>query len=172
MGRIETRVDAVSELNVAFRIRFIESPSLASPEAFFHGEIFRLLRPVVTDSPITDDPHSMQLWGVQRGGSSAIKRRPLSVSTSLSNSHFQVAERALYSWNKDHHWRRNGSSHWNQAVKNLTEIVLKVLYDTNPEFFEECLCKFQKDQLNAEDNKKKNGETWRQLEEIVASMAK
>ncbi|KAH0850140.1 hypothetical protein HID58_095766 [Brassica napus] len=98
-----------------------------------------------------------------------------------------VAERALYLWNNDHvsslvrqnsriilpivlpALEKNGSSHWNQAVKNLTDNVLKVLSDTNPELFEECLRKFQEDQQNAEDNKKKNGETWRQLEEIVAS---
>ncbi|CAF2090353.1 BnaA06g33170D [Brassica napus] len=112
------------------------------------------------------------------------------IAQCLSSSHFQVAERALYLWNNDHvsnlvrhnsriilpivfpALEKNGSSHWNQAVKNLTENVLKVLSDTNPELFEECLRKFQEDQQNAEDNKKKNGETWRQLEEIVASMAK
>ncbi|KAF2597341.1 hypothetical protein F2Q68_00011559 [Brassica cretica] len=114
---------------------------------------------------------------------------PLSrqIAQCLSSSHFQVAERALYLWNNDHvsslvrqnsriilpivfpALEKNGSSHWNQAVKNLTENVLKVLSDTNPELFEECLRKFQEDQQNAEDNKKKNGETWRQLEEIVAS---
>ncbi|KAH0910375.1 hypothetical protein HID58_033696, partial [Brassica napus] len=58
---------------------------------------------------------------------------------------------------------KNGSSHWNQTVKNLTENVLKVLSDTNPE----CSRKFQEDQQNEEDTKKKNGETWRQQEEIV-----
>ncbi|CAN8266462.1 unnamed protein product [Cochlearia groenlandica] len=114
---------------------------------------------------------------------------PLSrqIALCLSSSHFQVAERALYLWNSDHvsnlvrqnsriilpivfpALEKNGSSHWNQAVKNLTENVLKVLSDTNPELFEECLRKFQEDQQNAEDVKKKNGETWRQLEEIVAS---
>lgn len=45
-------------------------------------------------------------------------------------------------------------------MKNWTENVLKVLSDTNPEMFQECLRKFQEDQLNAEDTKKKNGETW------------
>ncbi|KAF8090652.1 hypothetical protein N665_0470s0017 [Sinapis alba] len=114
---------------------------------------------------------------------------PLSrqIAQCLSSSHFQVAERALYLWNNDHvsslvrqnsriilpivfpALEKNGSSHWNQTVKNLTENVLKVLSDTNPELFEECLRKFQEDQQNAEDNKKKNGETWRQLEEIVAA---
>ncbi|CAH8388640.1 unnamed protein product [Eruca vesicaria subsp. sativa] len=114
---------------------------------------------------------------------------PLSrqIAQCLSSSHFQVAERALYLWNNDHvsnlvrqnsriilpivfpALEKNGSSHWNQAVKNLTENVLKVMSDTNPELFQECLRKFQEDQQNAEDNKKKNGETWRQLEEIVAA---
>ncbi|KAG7626609.1 Serine/threonine protein phosphatase 2A 55 kDa regulatory subunit B' delta isoform [Arabidopsis thaliana] len=117
---------------------------------------------------------------------------PLSrqIAQCLSSSHFQVAERALYLWNNDHvtnlvrqnsriilpivfpALEKNGSSHWNQAVKNLTENVLKVLSETNPDLFEECLHKFQEDQQKAEDTKKKNGETWRQLEEIVASMAK
>uniref|UniRef100_M4DLF7 Uncharacterized protein n=1 Tax=Brassica campestris TaxID=3711 RepID=M4DLF7_BRACM len=90
-------------------------------------------------------------------------------------------ERALYLWNNDHvsdlvrqnsriilpivfpALEKNGSSHWNQTVKNLTENVLKVLSDTNPE----CSRKFQEDQQNEEDTKKKNGETWRQQEEIV-----
>uniref|UniRef100_A0A1J3G122 Serine/threonine protein phosphatase 2A regulatory subunit n=1 Tax=Noccaea caerulescens TaxID=107243 RepID=A0A1J3G122_NOCCA len=114
---------------------------------------------------------------------------PLSrqIAQCLSSSHFQVAERALYLWNNDHvsdlvrqnsriilpivfpALEKNGSSHWNQAVKNLTENVLKVLSDTNPDLFEECLRRFQEDQQKAEDTKKKNGETWRQLEEIVAS---
>ncbi|KAL1200991.1 Serine/threonine protein phosphatase 2A 55 kDa regulatory subunit B' delta isoform [Cardamine amara subsp. amara] len=114
---------------------------------------------------------------------------PLSrqIAQCLSSSHFQVAERALYLWNNDHvtnlvrqnsriilpivfpALEKNGSSHWNQAVKNLTENVLKVFSDTNPDLFEECLSKFQEDQQKAQDTKKKNGETWKQLEEIVAS---
>ncbi|KAJ4901115.1 Serine/threonine protein phosphatase 2A 59 kDa regulatory subunit B' eta isoform [Raphanus sativus] len=109
------------------------------------------------------------------------------IARCLNSLHFQVAERALYLWNNDHvsnlvrhnsriilpivfpALEKNGSSHWNQTVRNLTENVLKVMSDTNPELFEECRRKFQEDELNAEDNKKKNGETWRQLEEIVAS---
>ncbi|XP_010554167.1 PREDICTED: serine/threonine protein phosphatase 2A 55 kDa regulatory subunit B' delta isoform [Tarenaya hassleriana] len=109
------------------------------------------------------------------------------VAQCLSSSHFRVAERALYLWSNGHvsnlvrqncrvvlpivfpAMEKNGSSHWNQAVKSLTQNVLKVISDNYPELFEECLLKFQTEERKSEDTKRKKGEeAWRQIEEIAA----
>ncbi|KAE8021386.1 hypothetical protein FH972_007280 [Carpinus fangiana] len=104
----------------------------------------------------------------------------------LSSSHFQVAERALFLWNNDHienlikqnrsvilpiifpALQRNATSHWNQAVQNLTVNVRKIFSDNDPELFEECLLKFQEDEAKEKEIKLKREATWKRLEEVAA----
>lgn len=107
----------------------------------------------------------------------------------LSSSHFQVAERALFLWNNDHienlikqnrsvilpiifpALQRNATSHWNQAVQNLTVNVRKIFSDTDPELFEECVLKFQEDEAKEQEIKLKCEATWKRLEEVAAMKA-
>ncbi|KAI6700804.1 hypothetical protein NL676_015128 [Syzygium grande] len=107
----------------------------------------------------------------------------------LSSSHFQVAERALFLWNNDHienlikqnrkvilpiifpALERNARSHWNQAVQSLTLNVRKIYSDVDPELFEECLAKFQEDEVQEKDVKLQREATWKRLEEIAAMKA-
>ncbi|XP_042036189.1 serine/threonine protein phosphatase 2A 57 kDa regulatory subunit B' theta isoform-like [Salvia splendens] len=111
------------------------------------------------------------------------------IARCLSSSHFQVAERALFLWNNDHienlikqnrkvilpiifpALERNARSHWNQAVQSLTLNVRKIFSDTDPELYEECLLKFQEDEAQEEENKRKREATWKRLEEIAAMRA-
>ncbi|XP_047965130.1 serine/threonine protein phosphatase 2A 57 kDa regulatory subunit B' theta isoform-like [Salvia hispanica] len=111
------------------------------------------------------------------------------IARCLSSSHFQVAERALFLWNNDHienlikqnrkvilpiifpALERNARSHWNQAVQSLTLNVRKIFSDADPELYEECLLKFQEDEAQEEENKRKREATWKRLEEIAAMKA-
>ncbi|XP_027340930.1 serine/threonine protein phosphatase 2A 57 kDa regulatory subunit B' theta isoform-like [Abrus precatorius] len=107
----------------------------------------------------------------------------------LNSSHFQVAERALYLWNNDHieslirqnrkvilpiifpALEKSGRAHWNQVVQNLARNVHKIFSDVDPELFEECLHKFQEDEVKLEEGKPKHEATWKTIEEIAASNA-
>ncbi|MED6168235.1 hypothetical protein PIB30_010016 [Stylosanthes scabra] len=109
------------------------------------------------------------------------------IARCLGSSHFQVAERALYLWNNDHieslirqnrkvilpiifpALEKSSTSHWNQLVKNLTLNVRKILLDADPEFFEECLNKFQEDEVILEEGKLKHEATWKLIEEVAAA---
>ncbi|KAL3644013.1 hypothetical protein CASFOL_011945 [Castilleja foliolosa] len=107
------------------------------------------------------------------------------IARCLSSSHFQVAERALFLWNNDHieslikqnrkvvlpiifpSLEKNARGHWNQAVQSLTLNVRKIFSDVDPELFEECLLKFQEDEAQEDEIKKKRDATWKRLEEIA-----
>ncbi|XP_054788021.1 serine/threonine protein phosphatase 2A 57 kDa regulatory subunit B' theta isoform-like [Prosopis cineraria] len=109
------------------------------------------------------------------------------IARCLSSSHFQVAERALYLWNNDHienlirqnrkvilpiifpALEKSGCAHWNQVVQSLTLNVRKIFSDVDPEFFEECLHKFQEDEAKVKEGKTKHEATWKRLEEIAAT---
>ncbi|KAE9590247.1 putative protein phosphatase 2A, regulatory B subunit, B56 [Lupinus albus] len=111
------------------------------------------------------------------------------ISQCLSSSHFQVAERALFLWNNDHietlikqnhktilpivlpALEQNARNHWNQAVKILTTNVRKIFSDTDPEFYEECMRRFQEDEAKGKDLKSKREATWKHLEEMAATRA-
>ena len=99
--------------------------------------------------------------------------------------YMQVAERSLFLWNNDHienlikqnrkvilpiilpSLERNTKIHWNQAVRSLTLNVRKIFSDADPEFFEECLSKFQEDESKKEEIKTKREAIWKRLEEIA-----
>uniref|UniRef100_A0A1D1YWY2 Serine/threonine protein phosphatase 2A regulatory subunit n=1 Tax=Anthurium amnicola TaxID=1678845 RepID=A0A1D1YWY2_9ARAE len=107
----------------------------------------------------------------------------------LNNSHFQVAERALFLWNNDHirnliiqnrkvilpiifpAMERNTNSHWNQAVQSLTLNVRKLFLDADPELFDDCLLRFQEDEVKELEAREKRESTWKRLEDLAASKA-
>lgn len=109
------------------------------------------------------------------------------IARCLNSSHFQVAERALFLWNNDHirnlitqnhkvimpivfpAMERNMCGHWNQAVKNLTLNVRKVLAETDQALFDECLAKFQEDEASKGEVAAKREATWKLLEDLAAS---
>ncbi|KAL5552529.1 hypothetical protein UlMin_039930 [Ulmus minor] len=109
------------------------------------------------------------------------------IARCLSSLHFQVAERALYLWNNDHienlirqnrkvilpiifpALEKNGRNHWNPVVQNLILNVRKIFSEVDPELFEECLCKFQEDEMKAEEMQRKHENAWKRLEEIAAT---
>ncbi|XP_021890108.1 serine/threonine protein phosphatase 2A 59 kDa regulatory subunit B' gamma isoform-like [Carica papaya] len=107
----------------------------------------------------------------------------------LNSSHFQVAERALFLWNNDHirnlitqnrkvilpiifpALERNTQGHWNQAVQSLTLNVRKIFSDADQALFEECLLKFQEDEVMEKELQAKREATWKRLEDVAASKA-
>ncbi|XP_054806935.1 serine/threonine protein phosphatase 2A 57 kDa regulatory subunit B' theta isoform-like [Prosopis cineraria] len=111
------------------------------------------------------------------------------ISSCLSSSHFQVAERALYLWNSNHienlirqnrkvilpiifpALEKSGHAHWNQLVRSLTLNVRKIFCEVDPELFEECLRKFQENESKVEAGTRKHEASWKRLEEIAALKA-
>ncbi|KAL8131186.1 serine/threonine protein phosphatase 2A 59 kDa regulatory subunit B' zeta isoform-like [Apium graveolens] len=107
----------------------------------------------------------------------------------LNSSHFQVAERALFLWNNDHirtlitqnrkvilpiifpALESNTRSHWNQAVQSLTLNVKKIFSDADQALFDDCLSKFEEDQIKDKETLMKRVSTWNRLEDVAASNA-
>ncbi|XP_057949464.1 serine/threonine protein phosphatase 2A 57 kDa regulatory subunit B' theta isoform-like [Malania oleifera] len=108
------------------------------------------------------------------------------IARCLNSSHFQVAERALFLWNNDHienlikqnrkailpiifsALERNSRNHWNQAVHSLTLNIRKIFCDLDPELFEDCLLKFQEDELKEDGIKERREAAWKRLDELAA----
>ncbi|THF94426.1 hypothetical protein TEA_013477 [Camellia sinensis var. sinensis] len=100
-----------------------------------------------------------------------------------------VAERALFLWNNDHignlitqnrkvilpiifpALERNTRSHWNQAVQSLTLNVRKIFSDADQALFDECLVRFQEDEIKEKEAQEKRESTWKRLEDVAASKA-
>ncbi|KAL7218894.1 hypothetical protein ACSBR2_012041 [Camellia fascicularis] len=107
----------------------------------------------------------------------------------LNSSHFQVAERALFLWNNDHirnlitqnrkvilpiifpALERNTGSHWNQAVQSLTLNVIKIFSDADQALVDECLVRFQEDEIKEKEVQEKRESNWKRLEDVAASKA-
>ncbi|KAL9397551.1 hypothetical protein Peur_011804 [Populus x canadensis] len=105
----------------------------------------------------------------------------------LNSSHFQVAERTLFLWNNDHirnlitqnrkvilpiifpALERNTRGHWNQAVQSLTLNVKKIFSDADQEIFDECLVKFEEDEVKQMETREKRDLTWKCLEDVATS---
>lgn len=105
----------------------------------------------------------------------------------LNSSHFQVAERALFLWNNDHirdliiqnrkvilpiifpALERNTHGHWNQAVQSLTLNVRKIFSDADQALFDECLVKYQEDEIKKKEMQEKRQVIWKRLEDVAAS---
>ncbi|KAI3457354.1 hypothetical protein Pfo_014017 [Paulownia fortunei] len=107
----------------------------------------------------------------------------------VNSSHFQVAERALFLWNNDHirnliilnqkvllpiilpSLEKNARGHWNQAVQSLTLNVRKIFSDADQSLFDECLAKFQEDEIKEKEMLERRESIWKQLEDVAASKA-
>ncbi|KAM7271101.1 hypothetical protein ACFE04_030315 [Oxalis oulophora] len=105
----------------------------------------------------------------------------------LNSLHFQVAERTLFLWNNDHvrnliiqnrqvilpiifpALEKNTHSHWNQAVHSLTLNVKRMFSDIDQQLFDECLTKFQHNEVNEKEIQNKRESTWKLLENVAAS---
>jgi serine/threonine-protein phosphatase 2A regulatory subunit B' len=100
---------------------------------------------------------------------------------------WQVAERTLFLWNNDHirnlitqnrrvilpiifpALERNTRGHWNQAVQSLTLNVKKIFSDADQEIFDECLVKFEEDEVKQMETREKRDLTWKCLEDVATS---
>ncbi|KAI9116758.1 hypothetical protein K1719_012124 [Acacia pycnantha] len=98
-----------------------------------------------------------------------------------------VAERALFLWNNDHirnlitqnsqvilpiifpALEKNTRGHWNQAVQSLTLNVRKIFSDADQALFDECLMKFQQDEMKEREKQEKRESIWKKLEEVAAA---
>ncbi|PIN22155.1 Serine/threonine protein phosphatase 2A, regulatory subunit [Handroanthus impetiginosus] len=107
----------------------------------------------------------------------------------VNSSHFQVAERALFLWNNDHiryliilnqkvilpiilpSLEKNAQGHWNQAVQSLTLNVRKIFSDADQSLFDECLAKFQEDEIKEKEMLQRRESIWKRLENEAASKA-
>ncbi|XP_017631221.1 serine/threonine protein phosphatase 2A 59 kDa regulatory subunit B' gamma isoform-like isoform X1 [Gossypium arboreum] len=105
----------------------------------------------------------------------------------LNSSHFQVAERALFLWNNDHirnliiqnrsvilpiifpALERNTNGHWNLAVQSFTLNVRKIFTDVDHVLFDECLSRFQEDELKEKEMQERRELTWKHLEDVASS---
>jgi len=106
---------------------------------------------------------------------------------SIYSGWMQVAERALFLWNNDHirnlitqnrkvilpiilpALEKNTRGHWNQAVQSLTLNVKKIFSDADQSLFDECLVKYQEDELKEKESYKKRESVWIRLENAAAS---
>lgn len=106
-----------------------------------------------------------------------------------NNGILQVAERTLFLWNNDPvrnlitqnrkvilplifpALEKNTRGHWNQAVQGLTQNVRKLFLDADQELFEECLGRFQEDEVRKKEMQEKRKMMWKQLEDVAASKA-
>lgn len=113
----------------------------------------------------------------------------LNILTCYNMLFWQVAERALFLWNNDHirnliiqnrnvilpiifpALERNTRGHWNQAVQSLTLNVRKIFSDADQPLFDECLARFQEDEIKAKEMQEKRELTWKRLEDVAASTA-
>ncbi|CAL5203441.1 unnamed protein product [Lathyrus oleraceus] len=107
------------------------------------------------------------------------------IARCLTSLHFQVAERALFLWNNDHirnliiqnckvilpiifpALEKNARGHWNQAVQSLTLNVRKIFSDADQTLFDECMIKFQEDEIKEREKQEKRESTWKNLEDVA-----
>lgn len=64
---------------------------------------------------------------------------------------------------------RNTRSHWNQAVQSLTLNVRKIFTDADQSLFDECLAKFEENEVKEREAQEKRESTWKRLEELAAT---
>ncbi|KAG8500390.1 hypothetical protein CXB51_002762 [Gossypium anomalum] len=100
----------------------------------------------------------------------------------INSFHFQVAERALLFWNKEHiiniiaHNRhvifpiiltaleKSARNHWNQSVLNLTLNVRKMFMDIDDGFFMSCLIHLKEEKVELSKSSEKRKKAWERLE--------
>lgn len=109
------------------------------------------------------------------------------IARCLTSLHFQVAERALFLWNNDHirnliiqnckvilpiifpALEKNARGHWNQAVQSLTLNVRKIFSEADHSLFDECMIKFQEDEIKEREKQEKRESMWKKLEDVAVA---
>lgn len=66
---------------------------------------------------------------------------------------------------------KNIRGHWNQAVQSLTLNIKKIFSDADPALFEECLMRFQEEEIKDREKQEKRESIWKQLEDVAAANA-
>ncbi|XP_034017611.1 serine/threonine-protein phosphatase 2A 56 kDa regulatory subunit alpha isoform isoform X1 [Thalassophryne amazonica] len=106
------------------------------------------------------------------------------ISKCVANSHFQVAERALYFWNNEYilslieenidkilpimfgSLYRISKEHWNQTIVALVYNVLKTLMEMNSTLFDELTSSYKADRQREKKKEQERDELWMKLEEL------
>lgn len=66
---------------------------------------------------------------------------------------------------------KNIRGHWNQVVQSLTMNVRKIFSDADQALFDECLKRFQEEEINDREKQEKRESIWKQLEDVAAANA-
>ncbi|KAL7061332.1 hypothetical protein AAHC03_09799 [Spirometra sp. Aus1] len=106
------------------------------------------------------------------------------IAKSVSSSHFQVAERALYYWNNEYlvslieennevllpilfpSFYRISREHWNQTIVALVYNVLKTFMEMNPVLFDELTKNYKAERQKERRREKERDDLWRKLEQL------
>nr|CDS31619.1 protein phosphatase 2a regulatory subunit [Hymenolepis microstoma] len=109
------------------------------------------------------------------------------IAKSVSSSHFQVAERALYYWNNEYlvslieennevllpilfpSFYRISREHWNQTIVALVFNVLKTFMEMNPVLFDELTKNYKTERQRERRREKERDDLWRRLEQLNLS---
>lgn len=109
------------------------------------------------------------------------------IAKSVSSSHFQVAERALYYWNNEYlvslieennevllpilfpSFYRISREHWNQTIVALVFNVLKTFMEMNPVLFDELTKNYKTERQRERRREKERDDLWRKLEQLNLS---
>ncbi|PKU48896.1 serine threonine-protein phosphatase 2a 56 kda regulatory subunit alpha isoform [Limosa lapponica baueri] len=111
------------------------------------------------------------------------------ISKSVSSSHFQVAERALYFWNNEYilslieenidkilpimfgSLYKISKEHWNPTIVALVYNVLKTLMEMNGKLFDELTSSYKAERQREKKKELEREELWRKLEELKLKKA-
>lgn len=66
---------------------------------------------------------------------------------------------------------KNIQGHWNQAIQSLTLNVRKIFADADKALFNECLRRFQEDEIKDREKQEKRESIWKQLEAVASNEA-
>jgi serine/threonine-protein phosphatase 2A regulatory subunit B' len=111
------------------------------------------------------------------------------LSACLSSAHFQVAERALYYWNSEHlcvnvlsqtkapvllpyvfgPLNKAAQGHWNQAVEQLAQSILKMYMEMDSTLFEKCQREHGEKQRKLDQEREACAAKWKSIVDSAAA---
>ncbi|CAO3689982.1 unnamed protein product [Rhizopus stolonifer] len=104
----------------------------------------------------------------------------------VSNTHFQVAERALFFWNNEYVMSmmaenieeimpiifptlyRTSKTHWNKTILSLVYNALRQCMEMNPNLFEHCVCQYKQHKQLERKRQREREENWKILQRKVS----
>ncbi|KAI7902115.1 phosphatase 2A regulatory B subunit-domain-containing protein [Cokeromyces recurvatus] len=104
----------------------------------------------------------------------------------VSNTHFQVAERALYLWNNEYivslmaenmnaimpiifpTLYKTSKTHWNKSILSLVYNALKLFMDINPQLYDECANQYKHQRQIERKRQREREENWKILQRKVS----